>query len=105
MSQISLVSLGLASAAQRCAEIERQKYDRRGHTNGGRRNHWEGPQNRRHKILYAAPGRRPVGVARRISSPCPRERRIESTIIARRRLVPIAEIERIEAEGRIARVA
>jgi DNA-binding LytR/AlgR family response regulator len=34
-----------------------------------------------------------------------RERRIESTIIARRRLVPIAEIERIEAEGRIARVA
>jgi len=32
-----------------------------------------------------------------------RQRRIESVIIYRRRLVPIAEIERIEAEGRIAR--
>jgi hypothetical protein len=32
-----------------------------------------------------------------------RQRRIESAIIYRRRLVPIAEIERIEAEGRIAR--
>ena len=32
-----------------------------------------------------------------------RERRIESTVIGRRRLIPISEIERIEAEGRIAR--
>jgi hypothetical protein len=34
-----------------------------------------------------------------------RQRRIESVIIARRRLVPITEVERIEAEGRIARAA
>ena len=34
-----------------------------------------------------------------------RQRRIESVIIARRRLVPLSEIERIEAEGRIARAA
>ena len=34
-----------------------------------------------------------------------RQRRIESVIIARRRLVPLSEIERIEAESRIARKA
>jgi len=34
-----------------------------------------------------------------------RQRRIESVIISRRRLVPLAEVERIEAEGRIARAA
>jgi hypothetical protein len=34
-----------------------------------------------------------------------RARRIESVIISRRRLVPIAEVERIEAEGRIVRAA
>ena len=34
-----------------------------------------------------------------------RQRRIESVVISRRLLVPIAEIERIEAEGRIARAA
>jgi hypothetical protein len=34
-----------------------------------------------------------------------RERRMASVIISRRRLVPIAEIERIEAEGRIAHAA
>ena len=33
-----------------------------------------------------------------------RQRRIESVIIFRRRLVPVVEVERIEAEGRIARV-
>lgn len=34
-----------------------------------------------------------------------RERRIESVVIFRRRLIPLAEVERIEAEGRIARAA
>jgi hypothetical protein len=34
-----------------------------------------------------------------------RERRVESVIISRRRLVPLAEIERIEANGLIARAA
>jgi hypothetical protein len=33
-----------------------------------------------------------------------RQRRIKSVIISRRRLVPLAEVERIEAEGRISRV-
>ena len=32
-----------------------------------------------------------------------RQRRIESVIISRRRLVPVAEVERIEAEGRVCR--
>jgi hypothetical protein len=32
-----------------------------------------------------------------------RQRRIESVVISRRLLVPVAEIERIETEGRIAR--
>lgn len=34
-----------------------------------------------------------------------RQRRIESVVISRRLLVPLTEIERIEAEGRIARAA
>lgn len=34
-----------------------------------------------------------------------RQRRIESIVISRRLLVPVAEIERIETEGRIARAA
>jgi hypothetical protein len=34
-----------------------------------------------------------------------RQKRIESIIIFRRRLVPIGEVERIEAEGRIVRAA
>ena len=34
-----------------------------------------------------------------------RQRRIESVVISRRLLVPVAEIERIETEGRIARAA
>ena len=34
-----------------------------------------------------------------------RQRRLESIIIGRRRLVPMAEIERIENEGRVARAA
>jgi len=33
-----------------------------------------------------------------------RERRIESAIISRRRLVPLTEIERIETEGHMARI-
>jgi len=33
-----------------------------------------------------------------------RQRRIESVVISRRLLVPLTDIERIEAEGRIARV-
>jgi hypothetical protein len=32
-----------------------------------------------------------------------RQRRFESIVISRRRLIPIAEVERIEAEGRLAR--
>jgi hypothetical protein len=34
-----------------------------------------------------------------------RQRRLASTIISRRRLIPASEIERVEAEGRITRVA
>jgi hypothetical protein len=34
-----------------------------------------------------------------------RQRRIESVIISRRRLAPLAEIERFEADGLIARAA
>lgn len=34
-----------------------------------------------------------------------RERRLQSTIISRRRLMLVAEVERVEAEGHIARVA
>jgi hypothetical protein len=34
-----------------------------------------------------------------------RQRRIESVIISRRRLVPVADVERIEAEGRVSRAA
>ena len=34
-----------------------------------------------------------------------RERRLESIIISRRRLIPVTEVERIEAEGHIARAA
>ena len=34
-----------------------------------------------------------------------RQRRIETIVIGRRRLFPLAEVERVEAEGRIARVA
>ena len=34
-----------------------------------------------------------------------RQRRITAIIISRRLLVPVAEVERIEAEGRIARAA
>jgi len=34
-----------------------------------------------------------------------RQRRIESVVISRRLLVPVAEIERIETEGHIARAA
>lgn len=34
-----------------------------------------------------------------------RQRRFESVVISRRLLVPLAEIERVEAEGRIARAA
>lgn len=32
-----------------------------------------------------------------------RQRRFESVVISRRRLVPVVEIERVEAEGRLAR--
>lgn len=34
-----------------------------------------------------------------------RQRRIEAVVISRRLLVPLAEVERIEAEGLLARVA
>jgi len=34
-----------------------------------------------------------------------RQRRLESVVIGRRRLVPMSEIERIENEGRISRAA
>ncbi|MSR67184.1 MAG: hypothetical protein EXS24_07425 [Pedosphaera sp.] len=34
-----------------------------------------------------------------------RQRRIESVVISRRLLVPLAEVERIETEGRLARAA
>lgn len=34
-----------------------------------------------------------------------RQGRLESVVISRRRLIPVAEVERIEAEGRIARKA
>jgi hypothetical protein len=34
-----------------------------------------------------------------------RQRRIESVVISRRRLVPLAEVERVETEGRVSRIA